>query len=120
MRNTIREELAEHFVEMINDGILTEDNKNDWHHLAFNEDYYIIGYHQSSEWLKKHEIGELEGAGICVQYEKDNFGHSTKIYDNTEMVANMLVYIYGEELLCDIDYAVDLEDVKQLFKDEYE
>jgi len=120
MNYTIREELSEHIVYMINDGILTEDNKNDWHYLAFNEDYYIIGYYHSSEWLKKHEIGELEGAAICAQYEKDNFGESHSIYDNTEKVANMLAYIYGEELLCDIDYSGDLEEVKQRFKDEYE
>ena len=120
MNYTMREELSEHIVDMINDGILTEDNREDWHHLAFNEDCYVFGYYQSSEWLKKHEIGELEGAAICVQYEKNFFGESNGIYDNTEKVANMLAYIYGEQLLFDIDYSGDIEEVKQLFKDEYE
>jgi hypothetical protein len=104
---------------MIDEGILTEYNRHDWHHLAFNEDYYIIGYYESSEWLKKHEIGELEGAGICVQYEKDNFGGSTKIYDNTEMVANMLAYIYGEELLNEVDLTEDMGEIEVIFSSMY-
>ena len=98
MKNSIKTELAQYIIDKINDGILTNENRDDWHYYAFNEDYYIIGYYQASEWLKKHCIGEFEAAGICQQYENDNFGES-KVYDNSEMTVNMLAYIWGEEIL---------------------
>ena len=47
MKNSVRQELTEH----INDTPKEERN----HYTLFNEDYYIIGYFQSSEWLTKSE-----------------------------------------------------------------
>ena len=34
-------EIANHIIDKINDGILTNENKDDWHFYAFNEDYYL-------------------------------------------------------------------------------
>lgn len=98
MKNSIKVELAAHIIDLINNGVLTNDNRENWHFHAFNEDYYLIGYYEYGQWLKRHDIGEFEAAGICQQYEIDNFGES-RIYDNAETTVNMLVYIYGEELL---------------------
>jgi hypothetical protein len=103
MKASIKTELNDYIENLIVDGVLTSENREDWHFHAFNEDYYIIGYYQSSEWLKNHGIGELEAAGICTQYEIDNFGEVGKVYNNSEQVVNMLVYIYGEELINDRD-----------------
>ena len=103
MKTSVRIELLEHLRDGIKDGWLTDDNKDDWHYHAFNEDYYLIGYYNCSQWLKKHDIGELEAAGICQQYEIDTFGEMYKVYDNSETVVNMLVYIWGEELLNEIE-----------------
>lgn len=112
MKNSIKKELANHIIDKINDGILTNDNRDDWHFYCFNEDYYVIGYYECSQWLKRHDIGEFEAAGICQQYEVDNFGES-KVYDNSESVVNMLAYIYGEELI----YSLDAQNIKQLKKE---
>ena len=112
MKATVKEELASHIIDRINDGVLTNDNKEDWHFHAFNEDYYCIGYYQCSEWLERHNIGEFEAAGICTQYEIDNFGECSKVYDNSEKAVNMLAYIYGEELLSEID-AETIEELKE-------
>ena len=60
MENTIKIELAAHILDKINDGILDDTNKDDWHYYAFNEDYYIIGYYNANEWLKKHNIDPFE------------------------------------------------------------
>lgn len=111
METSVKQELAQHILDRINDGVIDNTNKDDWHFYCFNENYYIIGYHQASQWLKAHEIGEFEAAGICQQYEKDNFGES-KIYDNSESVVNMLAYIWGEELLCsfNVDTVEELEE----------
>lgn len=111
MKTSVKKELASHILDKINDGILTNENKDDWHFYAFNEDYYIIGYYNCSQWLKNHNIGEFEAAGICQQYEIDNFGES-RVYDNSEKVVNMLAYIYGEELI----YSEDFKNIKQLKK----
>lgn len=111
MKTSIKVELAQHILDRINDGVIDNDNRDEWHFHCFNEDYYIIGYYNASEWLKKHGIGEFEAAGICQQYEIDNFGES-RVYNNSESVVNMLAYIYGEELLNDID-ADTIEDLRE-------
>ena len=113
MRNSIKTELSNHILDRINDGVLTNDNKEEWHFYAFNEDYYIIGYYEASQWLKRHNIGEFEAAGICQQYEIDNFGECTKVYDNSETVVNMLAYIYGEELIS----SLDAETIEELLEE---
>ena len=114
MKTSVKTELANHILDMINDGVLTNENKDQWHFHAFNEDYYLIGYSDCSEWLKRHDIGEFEAAGICQQYEIDNFGES-KIYDNSEKTVNMLAYIYGEEILnsVNVDSVEELAEVMQ-------
>ena len=90
MKDSVREELMQH----INDTELESRN----HFTMFNEDYYIIGYYNASEWLKKHGIGEFEGASICREFEDENFGESQTVFDNSETLVNHLVYWYGQEL----------------------
>ena len=103
MRTTIKNELTDYINDLVNDGVLTNENKDDWHFYAFNQDYYIIGYYNASEWLKRHNIDSFEAIQICNQYEIDNFGKTSNKYDNSESVVNMLVYIYGEELISDLE-----------------
>jgi hypothetical protein len=98
MKTTIKKELAAHVLDYINDGVLTNENREEWHFHCFNEDYYIIGYYQCSEWLKRHEMDAFEAIETVQEYEKDNFGEtSTKI--NSEAIVNMLTCIYGEEII---------------------
>lgn len=113
MKTTVKNELKNHLLNLINDGVLTNENVNDWHFHAFNEDYYIIGYYEAEQWLKEHEISAFEAIGICQEYEKDNFGEVTKVYDNAETTVNMLVYIYGEELLIELE-AESIEELEEL------
>ena len=112
MKNSIKIELESHLSDLINDNVLTNYNKDEWHFHAFNEDYYLIGYFNCNEWLKLHNIGEFEAADICNQYEIDIFGETSNKYDNSESVVNMLAYIFGEELLCEID-ANDINELKE-------
>lgn len=98
MKTSIKKELLEYIQDLKNDGVLTENNKDDWHYLAFNQDYYIIGYYQASQWLKKHNLDAFEAIEICQNYEIENFGES-RIYNNSETTVNMLAYIYGEQLI---------------------
>ena len=115
MNYSVKTELAEHIINAINDKVIDNDNRDEWHFHCFNEDYYIIGYYQASQWLKSHDIRELEAANICQQYEIDNFGEC-KIYDNSESVVNMLAYIYGEKLFYSFDCNT-VEELKILLED---
>lgn len=112
MKSSIKAELASRVIDLINDGVLTNDNRDDWHFHAFNEDYYVIGYYEASQWLKKHDIDPFEAIGICQEYEREQFGECTKTYDNSETTVNMLAYIYGEELLSEIN-ADTVEELEQ-------
>lgn len=111
MRQSIKDELQSHIMDRISDGVLTDENRDDWHHHAFNEDYYIIGYYQAGQWLRKHGLGESEAANICVKWEQGNFGECYKEYNNAETVVNMLAYIWGEEILGELH---DCETVAEL------
>ena len=96
MKQSIKEELTEYI----------NDNKHEYidklHYHLFNEDYYIIGYYQAQEWLDKHGISVFEALETIREYEDFHFG-KCKSYTNAEETVNMLVYIYGEELLCEMN-----------------
>ena len=109
MNNTIKTELQNHILDYINDGILTNENKDDWHFYAFNEDYYIIGTYRAKEWLKTHSINAFDAVDIVREYETDNFGEFTTDL-SPESIVNMLAYIYGEEIL----YSYDAETIEEL------
>jgi len=110
MKESIKQELVNHIIDMIDDRVLTNDNQDDWHHLCFNQDYYIIGYYQAEQWLKEHNISTFEAISYCQNYEEEHFGDCQR-YDNAEKLVNMYVYILGEELLSNF---YDVENVKSL------
>jgi hypothetical protein len=112
MNNSIKAELKAHILSYINDGVLTDDNVEDWHFHAFNESHYIIGYYQCSEWLKLHDVDTFDAINTIVEYEQDDFGEVLTEVDNSETVVNMFVYILGEELLSDIN-ADDIEELRE-------
>jgi len=112
MKTSAKQELAYHILDRISDGVITNENKDEWHFHCFNEDHYLIGYYACSQWLEEHGIGEFEAAGICTDYEEENFGESHNTYDNSEKAVNMLAYIYGEELLSEID-AETIEELQE-------
>ena len=103
MQNSIKVELESHVEALINDGVLTDDNKDDWHFHAFNEDYYIIGYYNAEQWLKEHNVSAFEAIETIRDYEMSNFGEVNTSFDNAESVVNMYVYILGEEIINEYD-----------------
>jgi hypothetical protein len=109
--SSVKEELAAHILDAINEERINNDNGDDWHFHLFNEDYYIIGYYQCEQWLKNHGISTFEAVKICQEYEKDNFGEA-RIYDNAETTVNMLAYIFGEAMLSEAD-ASNIEELTE-------
>lgn len=109
MNNTIKTELQNHILDYINEGILTNENKDDWHFYAFNEDYYVIYHSEAVKWLAKHNINTFNAIDIVREYEINHFGEFTTDI-NPESIVNMLAYIYGEEIL----YSYDAETIEEL------
>ena len=95
---TIKAELKEHLETMVSEGSINEGNYEDAHFHAFNEDYYIIGYHNASEWLKKHDLDAFEAVSTIQDYENENFGETNSDVSNSESVVNMIAYIYGHDV----------------------
>ena len=98
IKSSVKEELVSYIKERMEE-INFED---DLHFHLFNEDYYIIGYYQAQQWLDQHGISVFEALETIREYEEFNFG-KCKSYTNPEETVNMLVYIYGEELLCELE-----------------
>jgi len=99
MNNELKAELKAHIIDTIDN---LGDDFSDLHYYAFNEDYYIIGYYQASEWLKRHDIDAFEAIDEVITYEKDNFGE-TNTAINSEAIVNMYAYIKGEDLINSLD-----------------
>ena len=68
----------------------------DLHGDLYNDDHYI--YYADAESVLV-EIGAFAAIGPVQKYEQDNFGQVYTDLSDSCRVANMLVYIIGEELL---------------------
>tara|TARA_R110002020_G_scaffold50164_1_gene142020 strand:- start:34 stop:351 length:318 start_codon:yes stop_codon:yes gene_type:complete len=103
MKSSIKEELTSYIDERVEE-IKRYDGSEleELHYHLFNEDYYIIGYYQAQQWLDKHEISVFEAIETIREYEDLHFGEC-KHYTNAEETVNMLVYIYGEQLLSEME-----------------
>ena len=124
MRESIRKEFEQKAIDYVNDGVLTNDNKEEWHFYLFNEDYYLIGNRRAENWLTLHDVSPFKAMGIVKDYQEDNYGetdedfaseftrmHNTLEqkafgmflktieldYSSPESVVNMLAYVLGEE-----------------------
>ena len=103
MELSVKKELASVITDIINDGRINDNNIDELHQIAFNEDYFIIGYYSGKQWLKKHDICIFDAIDTVREYEQDHFGEFTTSI-NGEAIVNMLVYIWGEELISELDF----------------
>ena len=120
MNYSIRQELLAHTIETI--GWLKDQQLatlEDLHFHAFNEDHYIIGYHQATEWLKKHHVSAWDAIESVLDWEVEVLGEvSLKPADmNSERIVNLYIYVLGEELLSEFDLVQEpnalLEELKK-------
>ena len=107
MKNSIKKELTQYAQDFIKertqyDSSYMAKDISDIHYEMFNEDYYIIGYHQAEEWLKKHDLNTFEAIEICNYHEEMECGTIYTKFDNAEQLVNILVYWLGEEVLQEI------------------
>lgn len=76
----------------------------DLHNYLFNSVYAFI--HDSEAEEACESVGTWSAIRLVQTYEKDNFGESTTEIEPCK-IANMLVYIYGEFLLQQVEHLQD-------------
>lgn len=100
-----QDEIAQHFQDYLAerrpwqewlDGTRASFEPSELHHEAFNEDYYIIGTYQATQWLDDRAFECIE---IIKEYEQDNFGEVFTDLSSPEAVVNMYTYIVGEQVV---------------------
>ena len=101
MNASIKKELLEHVLDLVEEGTLNRENAEDWQEIAFNQDYYIIGYYQAEQWLERHGVSPFEAIEYVVGQHMDHFGECwlTAADYNAEKIVNLLVYFLGGELI---------------------
>ena len=112
MNNSIMQELKQHATDLIADDVINSDNIEDAHHIAFNQDYYIIGYYQAKQWLDSHGVDAWQAIAYVIEQEIAHFGEvNIKPEDiNEESVVNLLVFFAGY----DIDFDELLEQTEEV------
>ena len=107
-----KEEIKEYFNDYIkeNKEYLEESEywKDDLHHHAFNEDYYIIGTYKAKQWLGNMAFDVIN---FIKEYEQFNFGEVNTDFSDPEKVVNMYAYIIGEEIVWEYLEELEKEEV---------
>ena len=93
-------EIKEHCDDFIEDRgeEWVSENLDDLHHYAFNEDYYVIGRHNATQWLGDQVFNVIDH---IKEYEQTNFGEVTTDLSEPERVVNMYAYIIGEQVVAE-------------------
>ncbi len=124
MEKSIYKELLSYSIERMGE-ILSYDEDFDLdelHQVLFNEDYYIIGYWNASQWLKRHDYDAFEAIADLIEFEQNTLGEiNLKANDiNSERIVNLLAYYLGGELLSEFDTSASgaelLEEMKIIYK----
>ena len=70
---------------------------DDLHNLLFNQNYFIIGTYKASQWLGDNLLNVIR---YIKDYEKNyfDFMEDSTDFSSSESIANMITYIFGEEI----------------------
>ena len=100
---TQKQDVKDYIIQQLNDDVGLDQHISDLHHYLLNEDYFIIGYYQAEQWLKKDNGSVFEAIETIREYEQTNLGQVSTDLSSSENVANMLAYILGEQILFNND-----------------
>lgn len=102
----MKQEAIEAIIEALEDGY--SGYYCDLHNEVFNTDYYIIGTYKAKEALREYDV--FDAIELVQEYEKDNFGEVYTDLSNPEKLINMVYYIVGDEIICDMTDIEAFED----------
>lgn len=80
----------------------------DLHNEVFNTDYYIIGTYAAKEALKEYDV--FEAIELVQKYENEQFGEIYTDLSNPEKLINMVYYIIGDEVICEMNEIEEFND----------
>lgn len=80
----------------------------DLHNEVFNTDYYIIGTYEAREALTEYDV--FEAIDLVQTYEKERFGEIYTDLSDPEKLINMVYYVIGDELICEMSEIAEFED----------
>ena len=101
------ETVKKHITDRLGDGIGETQHASDLHHHLLNEDYFIIGRYEATQFLDGEAFNAIEK---IKTYEQDNFGEVSTDLSEPEKVVNMFAYIVGEEILRESETLQDTWD----------
>ena len=90
MNTSTKQELTSYIIDKLNDLKGSIIYGCDLHNEIFNTDYFIIGYHQSEQWLTANG-GIFNAIQEIKEYEEGNFGDVMTDLSSSEKVCNMYV-----------------------------
>ena len=96
---SMKGEAIEAIIEALEDGY--SGYYCDLHNEVFNTDYYIVGTHEAKEALREYDV--FEAIELVQTYEKDNFGEVYTNLSDPEKLINMVNYIIGDEVVCEMN-----------------
>lgn len=110
MYNKMHEEMKREAIEAI-----IEELENgysgyycDLHNEVFNTDYYIIGTHAAKEALREYDV--FDAIELVQTYEENTFGEVYTNLSDPEKLINMVYYIIGDEVICEMNDIAKFEN----------
>lgn len=102
MKPAIFNEVENQLIDALADGTLDGVSTVDMHNAVYNTNATYVYYEDATRDLE--QIGTFLTIRAVMEYEQDNFGQvaPAEQYGNPCWVANMVVYILGEELLAHV------------------
>lgn len=107
--NKKHEEMKQEAIEAIIEALECYDGYYcDLHNEVFNTDYYIIGTARAKEVLNEYDV--FEAIELVQDYETLHFGEIYTELGNPEKLINMVYYIVGDEVICDMNEIEEFEN----------
>ena len=103
---SMREEAIEAIIEALEDGY--SGYYCDLHNEVFNTDYYIIGTYEAKEALKEYDV--FEAIELVQEFEEFHFGEVNTDLSNPEKLINMVYYIVGDGVICEMNDIEEFSD----------
>ena len=102
----MKQEAIEAIIEALENGY--DGYYCDLHNEVFNTDYYIIGTYAAKEALREYDV--FEAIELVQTYEKEQFGEIYTDLSDPEKLINMVYYIIGDEVICEMYEIAEFED----------
>lgn len=99
MHEEMKKEAVEAIIETLEDGY--SGYYCDLHNEVFNTDYYIIGTYAAKEALREYDV--FEAIELVQKFEKEQFGEVYTDLSDPEKLINMVYYIIGDEVICEMN-----------------